>query len=350
MPTMAHDGSSITVGIDTHGQVHVAAALDERGRLVGTASFPTTRRGHRELERWATRLGPVAAFGIEGTGAWGAGIARHLGAQGFPVVEVDRPDRRARRRRGKSDMIDAEAAARAVQAGVATGVPKSRSAQVEAVRALRVARRSAVKARTQAALQLQSLVSTGPAALRDELSAARLEELVERCARFRPAACADPGNATKLALRSIARRWRALSDEIDDLDAVIRPLVAQAAPRLLELNGVGAQVAAQLLVTAGDNPDRLRSEAAFAHLCGVAPIPASSGRTARHRLNRGGDRQANSALHRIVICRLRWDVRTRSYVERRTKQGLSKPEIMRCLKRYVAREVYAELKRLVDDR
>lgn len=354
MSTIAHDaddGSSVTIGIDTHGDVHVAAALDERGRLLATASFPTTRHGHRELERWATALGPVAAVGIEGTGAWGAGIARHLSARGFGVVEVDRPDRKTRRQRGKSDAIDAEAAARAVQAGVATGVPKSRSAQVEAIRALRVARRSAVKARTQAALQLQSLLSTAPAALRDELRHLRLEELAARCARFRPAACStDPLPATKLALRSIARRWRSLSEEIDDLDRAIEPLVAHAAPRLLGLNGIGAQVAAQLLVTAGDNPHRLHTEAAFARLCGVSPVPASSGRTDRHRLNRGGDRQANAALYRIVLCRLRWDARTKSYMERRTKQGLSKPEIVRCLKRYVAREVYAELKQLVDDR
>jgi len=346
MTTIADEVARVTIGIDTHKDVHVTAVLDERGRLLGTQSFPTTGKGHRLLERWATSFGEVDAVGIEGTGAWGAGVARHLTAKGHRVLEVDRPDRRTRRQRGKSDTIDAEAAARAVQAGTARGFPKARTQAVEAIRVLRVARRSAVKARTQAAAQLHSLVSTAPQALRDQLRALELADLVERCARFRPAETVDATQATKLALRSISRRWQALGDEIAAMDAALAPVVEQAAPDLIALNGVGTQVAAQLLVTAGDNPDRLRSEAAFAHLCGVSPIPASSGRTDRHRLNRGGDRQANSALHRIVLARLRWDPRTRAYVARRTKQGLSKREIIRCLKRYVAREVYRHLIRL----
>ena len=262
------------------------------------------------------------------------------------MVEVDRPDRKTRRQRGKSDTIDAEAAARAVQAGTATGTPKSRSGRIEAIRALRVARRSAIKARSQAAHQLHCLVSTAPDVLRDKLRTLRLGELVETAARFRPDDSADPVQATKAALRSIARRYQQLSAELGDLDAVLDPLVAETAPNLVRLNGIGTDVAGQLLVTAGDNPDRLRSDAAFSHLCGSSPIPASSGRTNRHRLNRGGDRAANAALYRIVLCRLRWDLRTRAYVERRTKEGLTKPEIIRCLKRYIAREVYAELTRL----
>jgi transposase len=350
MTTIADNGGGVTVGIDTHGEVHVAAALDQRGRLLGIESFPTTIGGHRRLERWALMFGPVEAVGVEGTGAWGAGVARHLRAAGHRVVEVDRPDRRIRRQRGKSDPLDAEAAARAVQAGTATGTPKTRSGRVEAIRALRVARRSALKARSQAALQLHSLVSTAPDALRERLRALPLVALVEDAARSRPGDPADPLQATKTALRSIARRYQQLTVEIDDLVAVLEPLVAVTAPNLVALNGVGTDVAGQLLVTAGDNPDRLRSDAAFSHLCGASPIPASSGRTNRHRLNRGGDRAANAAIYRIVLCRLRWDPRTRRYAERRTSQGRTKPEIIRCLKRYIAREIHRELTHLPLDR
>jgi transposase len=346
MTTLADGQGRVTVGIDTHGEVHVAAVLDERGRLLGTESFPTTSKGHRQLERWALGFGVIDAVGIEGTGAWGAGIARHLGAGGYQVIEVDRPDRKTRRQRGKSDTIDAEAAARAVQANTATGTPKTRTGRVEAIRALRVARRSAIKARSQAAHQLHGLVSTSPDILRDELRGLRLAALVETAARFRPGDPRDPVQATKTALRSIARRYQHLTAELGDLDLILDPLVAETAPNLVALHGVGTDVAGQLLVTAGDNPDRLRSEAAFAHLCGVAPIPASSGRTDRHRLNRGGDRQANAALHRIIVCRLRWDPRTRHYLERRTKHGLTKRDIIRCLKRYIARQIYQELTHL----
>ncbi len=346
MTTIADRGSVVTVGIDTHGQVHVAAVLDERGRLLATESFDTTRPGHRRLERWASQFGTIDGVGIEGTGAWGAGVARHFTAAGYRVVEVDRPDRKTRRQRGKSDTIDAEAAARAVQAGTASGTPKTRSGPVEAIRVLRVARRSALKARSQAAHQLHCLVSTAPDELRDELRHLKLVALVAVAARFRPSDPTHPVAATKLALRSIARRYQALTVELDDLDTHLDQLVADTAPNLVAVFGVGTDVAGQLLVTAGDNPDRLRSDAAFSHLCGSSPIPASSGRTTRHRLNRGGDRQANAALYRIVICRLRWDPRTRHYMQRRTAQGLTKREIIRCLKRHVAREIYRELTRL----
>jgi transposase len=346
MTTIADELVGVTVGIDTHRDVHVVAVLDQRGRLLGTESFPTTGAGNNELEQWVLGWGPIGAVGIEGTGAWGAGIAHHFAGHGYRVVEVDRPNRAMRRRRGKSDTVDAEAAARAVQAGTATGVAKGRAGLVEAIRVLRVARRSALKARSQAALQLHSLVSTAPQALRDDLRSLKLALLVQRCARFRPGDRRDPTHATMTALRSIARRWQQLSVELADLDADLDALVAEAAPGLLAITGVGTDVAGQLLVTAGDNPHRLHSEAAFAHLCGAAPIPASSGRTDRHRLNRGGDRHANAALYRIVICRLRWDPRTRHYLERRTKQGRTNKEIIRCLKRYIARELYHELTRL----
>jgi transposase len=276
--------------------------------------------------------------------SYGAGLARHLKAAGISVVEVERPKRGHRRRNGKSDPIDAEAAARAVLAGEAVGEPKSGDGRVEMIRTLRSARRSAVKARTQAANQLQALLAqTAP----EELLRHRLrqlptkEELVATCARFH--AGNDPDNvqtATKFALRSVARRHKALSEEIAELDAQLDRLVAEAAPGLISPPAIGTHHAATLLVVAGDNPQRLNKEASFASLCGVSPVEASSGRVVRHRLNRGGNRDANRALHMICVVRMGVDQRTREYVARRTAEGKSKWEIMRCLKRYIAREVY----------
>jgi transposase len=267
------------------------------------------------------------------------------GWPGSSWSDLDRPDRKARRRQGKSDPVDAEAAARAAQSGRATGIPKDRVGAVEALRALRVARRSAVAARAQAQTQMKSLIVTAPDPLRSQLRELGVRQLVAHCAARRPdrGAAAEPTTATLLALRALAQRHQRLSAEIDDLDALITPLVSQLNPALCALLGVGPDIAGQLLVTAGDNPHLLRSQAAFAMLCGAAPLPASSGRTQRHRLNRGGDRQANCAFYRIVLCRLRWDPRTRVYAQRRTAEGLGKKEIIRCLKRYVAREVYTAL-------
>jgi transposase len=261
------------------------------------------------------------------------------------VVEVDRPDRRTRRQRGRSDPIDAKAAARAVLAGVATAAPKRRDGIVESIRALRTARRGAVKARTAAINQLKALLVTAPASLREALDSRSTPALVAVCARLRPdqTALADPAHATKAALAVVAQRIQLLEAEITLADQRLATLVGRAAPRLLQLLAIGNDHAGQLLVTAGQHPERLRGEAAFAHLCGVAPIPASSGKTRRHRLHRGGDRDANKALHLAVVVRMRFCPRTRAYVERRTKEGLSKPEIMRCVKRYLAREVYHAL-------
>ena len=346
MNTMTDEDARVTVGIDTHGEVHVAVVLDARGRRLGCESFPSTGAGHRSLERWAAGFGPIDKVGVEGTGSWGAGIARHLTAVGVQIVEVDRPDRRARRRHGKSDPLDAEAAARAVQAGTASGTPKTRTGTIESIRVLRVARRSAVKARSQAGLQLRALVATAPDELRDRLRGLSLDALIDTTARCRPGDPTDPVQATRLALRSLARRHQDLTVEIRELGLHLDRLVATVAPNLIALHGVGTDTAGQLLVTAGDNPDRLRHESAFAHLCGASPVPASSGRVTRHRLNRAGDRHANAALYRIVITRLRWHAETRDYVDRRTAEGLSKREIIRCLKRYVAREVYLELTRI----
>jgi transposase len=334
----------VTVGVDSHGDVHVAAAVDQLGRLVATTTLPTTTRGYRQMLSWARGLGQVQRFGVEGTGAFAAGLLRFLQANGQVVLEVDRPDRSTRRRRGKSDPVDAEAAARAVLSRSALGTPKARNGKVEMIRALRVARRSAIKARTQAANQLHDLVVAAPEPVRAQLRGLAIEALVKRAAGFRPGTLSTPVAATKLAMRELARRWLTLDAEIGRLDTELDRLVGQTAPQLTALVGVGTDVAGALLVAAGDNPQRLGSEASFARLCGVAPLEASSGKTVRHRLNRGGDRQANNALWRIVLVRLAWDPRTRDYLARRTKQGKSKKEIMRCLKRYVARKVFALLK------
>ena len=332
MTSMTPTTGSVTGGVDTHGQTNHVAALDQLGRQLGDQEFPTTPGGYRALLRWLRGHGHLGLVGVEGTGAYGAALARYLRAEGVSVVEVDRPDRKARRARGKSDPLDAYAAARAALAGTATGTPKSRDGRVEAIRTLRVARSGAVKARSQAINQLKSLLITAPAALREQLRHLSTTTLLATCARLRPTEeLTDPEQATKAALRRLARRHQHLSEEIADADAELTTLVTVAAPQLLALAGVGVEVAGQLLVSAGDNPERLHSESAFAHLCGVAPVPASSGRTHRHRLNRGGDRAANNALYIVVLGRLRYDRRTRAYAERRTQQGLSKREIIRRL-------------------
>ena len=331
----------LTIGVDTHAEAHVAVALDNLGRRVGTYTLPTTEVGYAGFLRWASQLGKVDTIGMEGTGSYGAGLSRWLRARGLTVVEVERPKRPARRGRGKSDPIDAELAARAVQAGTALGQPKAGSGVVEMIRALSVARRSAVKARTQAANQLRALLVTAPESVRQQLRRLSLAQLVSTAATFRPTRpLPSPLAATKLALKSMAVRHQQLSAEIAALDTHLAELVVEAAPALLATKGMGTQTAAALVMAAGDNPERLHTEAAFAHLCGVAPIPASSGKTNRHRLNRGGNRQANWALYMLALSRMAWHEPTRAYVARRTADGLSKPEIIRCLKRFIAREVY----------
>jgi transposase len=335
----------VVLGVDTHLDLHVAVVLDGLGRRLGELAVATTEKGYESLVCWAEGFGPVGCAGVEGTSSYGAGLARHLRAAGIAVFEVERPKRRhLRRRRSKSDSRDAEAAARAVLAGDTAGVPKSADGRVEMIRVLRAARRSAVKARTQAANQLRGLVVTAPDELRHRLHSLPTKQLVAAAARFRLGG--EPGDvetATKFALRSVAQRYRALSMEVSKLDAQLDRLVTEAAPELVCLPAIGTDHAATLLVVAGDNPERLGSEASFASLCGVSPVEASSGKVVRHRLNRGGNRDANRALHLICVVRMRVDERTRHYVARRTAEGKSKREIMRCLKRYVAREVYRVL-------
>ena len=341
---VGHEGSrldvQVIIGVDTHQDQHVAVAIDQRGVRLGERHLPATTHGYAELEWWARSLGQIRAIGIEGTGSYGAGVARFLTSRNYTVIEVNRPDRSVRYRKGKRDPTDAEMAARSVLAGVADATPKSGEGEVEMIRILKSARDSAIKARTQAINQMKALVVTSPSVLREKLDGLTTGALAERCRNFRLTRLDDPTAAAKYALRSLARRHLQLKEEVRGLDAEMERLTRSVAPVLANAFGVGTSTAAALLVAAGSNPDRLRTEAAFASLCGVNPIPASSGKTNRHRLNRGGDRQANAALHRIVLVRLCHDPRTQAYMCRRTGEGMSKSEVIRCLKRYVAREVF----------
>jgi transposase len=343
--TMTTIARTVTGGVDTHLDVHVAAVLDERGALLGTESFPTTPRGYAALLGWLEGFGTLELVGVEGTGSYGAGLTRHLHRRGVAVVEVDRPNRQRRRRTGKSDPLDAVAAARAAQGGDANGLAKTRDGNVEAMRVLRVARSSARASRTQAINQMRSLVSTAPDELRAELRDLSIYKILTLASAYRHTPKTDVTTVTKLTLRTLARRALSLEEEVKEIDRLLKTLVAQTAPELHAVDGVGTDVASALLVAAGDNPERLKSEATFAKLCGVSPLDASSGKNERHRLNRGGDRQANSALWHIVFTRMVNDPRTKHYIERRMKEGRTKKEAIRCLKRYVAREVFAQLPR-----
>jgi transposase len=330
--------------VDTHADVHVVAVVDTNGGVLGVESFVTTPGGYVELHDWLAKFGRVDRVGVEGTGAYGAGLARSLRGQGLVVIEVDRPNRQERRRNGKSDELDAIEAARAALSGRASGIAKSADGDVEAIRALLVARRSGRNVRIKYLNQIRHLVFTAPDELRERLRDVPTDQLARTAAALRPTAGGDTVvHATKLAIATLGRRVVALETDGQRLDDVLDTLVRRRAPSLLEIYGVGIHTAAILLVAAGDNPHRLKNEAAFAHLCGVAPLRASSGKVDRHRLNPGGNRQANHALWRIVFTRMSSDERTRKYVARRLAEGRSTREIMRCLKRYVARELYPHL-------
>ena len=333
--------------------VQPASALDPLGvRVLGTESFPATRAGYRTLTHtWLASFGPglITTVGVplESTGSFGAALTRSLIDQGCRVIEVNQPHPHLRSRRAKNDAIDAEAAARKVLSGEATAAATDTTGIVEAIRQLSVTRNSAVKARSAALCQLGDLLVTAPAALREQLDTRRtLEGKAAVCARLRPDPnrLADPAQAAKAALRSLGRRVAQLGAEADELEHRLDLLVATAAPTTLSRLGCGTHHTAALLVAAGENIDRLGSEASFAHLCATAPVPASSGRTQRHRLNFAPNRDANRALHMVVIVRLRYCERTRSYMDRRLAEGKTKKETIRCLKRFVARELYRTLR------
>jgi len=343
--TIVGDTRAITGGVDTHAGMHVAAALDSVGGLLGVQEFPATAAGYASLLSWLRSSGTLAVAGVEGTGSYGAGLARHLAAAGVRVVEAVRPDRQDRARQGKSGPAMRSARRGRRCPGGRRGRRGAVTARRVAIRALMVAKRSARAERVQAVNQARALIMTGPEELRARFVRRSPAQLIEAIAALRPRPGDVPGYATRIALRDPVRRDWFLDAQLDRLDELIGPLVGARAPGLPALHGAGPDTAAMLLVAAGDHPERLRSESSWAHLCGVAPIPASSGKTAgRYRLNRGGDRQANSALWRIVIVRMSSHPATRAYADRRSKEGLSKKEIIRCLKRYVAREVYRQLR------
>jgi len=334
LPTSTTPAITLVLGADTHKDVHVAVLLDQLGRRLAVASFSATDAGNQQLWQWTTRFGVVSAAGVEGTGSYGHRLAQFLVGKSVQTWEINRPDRARRRRRGKSDPVDAENAARAVLAGEVSAIPKDRRGVVGELRALLVTRRSAVKARTQAHNQLQGLLVEADDALRAQLGKLRKAHFARACAQV------DPSDGIGRALGSLGRRWLVLNDEAKDLERQIASLVQKHAPKLLARRGVGALSAAQLLVTAGANPHRLVSQAAFAALCGASPVEASSGKTTRHRLNRGGDRAANTALWMIAHVRMVHDPRTRAYAAKRTATGNSRKEIIRILKRYIARELF----------
>ena len=333
----------IVVGVDTHKQTHVAVALTKLGVRIGAHTIPTSPQGYAALLEWASALGPVAGMAIEGTGSYGAGLARFLRQRDVRIIEVHGADRRSRRRDGKDDTLDAENAARSLLAGTATAIPKSADGMAEMVRQVKIARDTAVKARSASIIALKTILVNASAELRAELEPLSLTNLIARCARLIPGEMRTPVAATRHTLRALARRWQQLGEEIATHDVLLDALTHDAVPSLRNAFGIGADVAAEMLIVVGDNPTRIRSEAAFAKLCGVCPIPASSGVTHRHRLYRGGHRQANAALHRVAMIRRRWHAATIAYATRRSAEGLSKRDILRCLKRYIAREVYHAL-------
>ena len=334
----------IIIGIDTHKSTHVAVAIDTQGTRLAALSIPTNPKGYSELERWSQSFGDVLAFGIEGTGSYGAGLSRSLLAQGHNVIEVTRPNRQLRYTQGKTDSLDAEGAARSVLSGQATARPKTQTGSSEMIRHLKIARDTGVKSRSQAMVTLKTLIINAPADLRETLDPIRGKvALIRHIAAFRPGDIDTPLASAKAAMRALARRWLWLHEEIIAHDKELERLVTERAPDLMASHGIATLTIAEMLILVGDDPTRIRSEAALAKLCGVCPIPASSGKTHRFRLNRGGNRQANAALYRVAIVRMRSHEPTLAYVKKRTKDGKSKSEIIRCLKRYIVREIYSQL-------
>lgn len=339
----------IVGGVDTHKDLHVAAVVDEVDRVLASQCFATTRHGYKQMLAWMRTFGSLQRVGIEATGSYGAGLLRYMQKAGVEVLEVTTPDKHDRRKRGKNDDLDAQNAA---HAGKRTVTPKSRDGMIESLRVLKACRKTAVAARRVALQMIQNTIVCAPDELRETLRKMTRMQLIRTRAAWRPDLTdyRNVASAYRITLKSLGRRYLELHDEIADLDTMIVAIVDELAPALVARNSIGHETAAQLLLTAGDNVQRLRSEASFAALCGVSPVPASSGKTTRHRLSRGGDRAANSALHIIAIGRLRTDPRTQTYVAKRITEGHSKLEAIRCLKRYIAREVFSLIKQRSQER
>jgi transposase len=323
---------TVAVGVDTHKHSHTACALDQQGRSLAVIEIAATADGYRQLLSWASELGEPA-FALEGAGCYGAGLARLLVAAGLEVYEVERPQRQ-QRRRGKDDTLDAERAARRLLAGDGLALLRG-NGQRETLRLLLLERRSASSARTQAINQLHGVLVNSPEQLREQLQHKQADALVRACLRLRTRQH-EPHSAI---LRRLAARARQLSDELTLIDQQLTKLITTLAPELLAEYGVGPFTAAQLIVSTGD-PRRLKSEAAFARLAGTSPLPASSGQTQRHRLNPGGDRQLNYALHLIALHRTRYHTETRAYQQRLLERGKSKREALRIIKRALSRRLY----------
>lgn len=335
-----HVTNQLILGVDTHLNTHVAVLINNVGKVIDTREFPVCITGYDELYRWGQSFGNVKQAGLEGTGTYGAGLCKYLVGQNIQVFEVNRPNRAKRRLRGKSDPTDAENAARSVLANESTSIPKSHDGIVETLRYLVIARKSAVKARTQAINQIRALLVTAPEQIRAMCYVPSTTQCIAACKQIKFESGDVLLSTLAEMLKLLANRWLNLTQEIKLIGIRLSSLTKSTASQLLEKFGVGPYVAATLLVTAGDNPERLRKESSFAALCGVNPLEASSGKIQRHRLNRGGSRDANNALWTIALIRMRSDPRTRMYAARRTAEGKSTKEIRRCLKRYIARELY----------
>lgn len=331
---------NVYAGIDTHANTHHVAVIDELGRHLDDHEFPTTAQGLTAIYAFLVSFGTLIRVGIEGTASYGAGVTALLRSYDITVREVIRPNRQARRN-GKSDPIDAYAAAQTVAADDTLPIPKLLNGPIDTIRVLLKTRHSAVKARTTAIRQIRSFLVTAPYRVREAYEHESARQLITGILKATP----RHDDVFLSTLQLLARRHETLATEEADIEATLAPMITTIAPALIAMKGAKTVTAAQLLITLGENAERIHSKAAFAALCGVSPIPASSGKTNRMRLNRGGDRQANRALHTIALNRMSNDGRTRSYVAKRVGEGKTKREIIRCLKRYIANEVYRHVTR-----
>jgi len=335
----------VIAGVDTHADSHHAAVIDIHGRHLADRAFPSTTAGYQDLLGWVAGHGVIDTIGVELTGSYGAALTRHLTAAGVTVREVNTTDKATRARRGKTDREDAYAAAEKTLAGMATAIPKDTTGNSEAIRVLTLTRDSAVASRTRTWNQLRAILVTAPAELRDQLrhlTPAKLRTAIT--ALTIPDEADVVARTTITALQRLTARIGVLDAEIRAADTDLTTLVTTTAPTLASRPGIGTHTAARLLICVADNGSRIHSDAALAKIMGACPIPASSGKTTRMRLNRGGDRKANSALHMIAVGRLRYDPATRAYRDKAHARGHSTREAIRSLKRAIARETYNALK------